>query len=148
MPDRPINATFAKFGWPDTKIAELDHWGVMLRPAQPTLGALVLICKQKVTAFSDVNADGYAQLRHAIQAIERMLQRTIGYERINYLMLMMEDFDVHFHVLPRYEGARSFGELAILDKGWPGKPDLGHVSVLDKRQQSALVTRLRENWMM
>jgi len=77
-----------------------------------------------------------------------MLQKTIGYERINYLMLMMEDFDVHFHVLPRYEGTRSFGELAILDKGWPGKPDLGHVSVLDKRQQSALVTRLRENWMM
>ena len=28
-----VNATFEKFGWPVTKIAELDHWAVMLRPA-------------------------------------------------------------------------------------------------------------------
>ena len=43
--------------------------------------------------------------------IEATLQPTIGYERINYLMLMMVDPHVHFHVFPRYEGARSFEDL-------------------------------------
>src|SRR5690606_24257005 len=49
-PDRQLdggsmNATIAKFGHPATLIAEYAHWVVLLRPAQPTLGALVLAAK-------------------------------------------------------------------------------------------------------
>ena len=34
-----------------------------------------------------------------------MLRGFVAYERINYLMLMMVDPDVHFHVIPRYTAA-------------------------------------------
>lgn len=144
--DKPINPTFAKFGWPATKIAELDHWGVMLRPVQPVLGALVLCCKQPVTAFGEVDREGHRELGVAVNAIERMLKTVVHYEKINYLMLMMDDPDVHFHVLPRYSGTRSFGGLSVLDEGWPKQPNLGHAIHPTAQQQAEFVSHLRENW--
>ena len=40
--DLAMNVTMQKFGYPDTLIAEYDHWVVLLRPSQVTLGSLVL----------------------------------------------------------------------------------------------------------
>ena len=37
-----MNATIEKFGYPATLVAQFDHWLVLLRPSQPTLGSLVL----------------------------------------------------------------------------------------------------------
>jgi diadenosine tetraphosphate (Ap4A) HIT family hydrolase len=68
-----------------------------------------------------------------------MLSEAIGYERINYLMLMMVDPHVHFHVFPRYEGARPFESASVEDKGWPGPPDLGSGQTLP----APIVERLR-----
>ena len=34
-----MNATLEKFGWPATLVKEFDHWVVLARPAQPTLGS-------------------------------------------------------------------------------------------------------------
>lgn len=141
-----VNATMLKFGWPDTQIADLDEWAVLLRPEQPVLGALVLVCKQPVTAFGDVDAAGFAEFGQAIKAIERMLQHAIDYEKINYLMLMMKDPDVHFHVLPRYKGSRERNGLEIIDAGWPGPPNLGEAVSLTSQQQSQMTHYLREHW--
>ena len=58
-----MNDTIAKFGHPATLIAEYDHWVVLLRPAQPTLGALVLAAKSGVTAFGDLPAAAHAELK-------------------------------------------------------------------------------------
>ena len=43
--------------------------------------------------------------------IEATLSAEVAYERINYLMLMMVDPNVHFHVFPRYEGSRSLEDV-------------------------------------
>ena len=55
-----MNATIEKFGWPDTLVREFEYWLVLLRPAQPTLGSLVLAAKSDVTAFGEL--PGAAQL--------------------------------------------------------------------------------------
>lgn len=140
------NATMRKFGWPETRIAELRHWAVMLRMDQCTLGALVLACKQPVTAFGDVDADGHAELGQAVKAIETMLQAAVGYDKINYLMLMMVDRDVHFHVLPRYQGSKSLEGLEVPDSGWPGPPRLDAFVTPTQEQAAALAARLRDCW--
>jgi diadenosine tetraphosphate (Ap4A) HIT family hydrolase len=140
------NATMQKFGWPGTRIAELDHWAVMLRPQQCTLGALVLACKQPVTAFGAVDAAGHAELGMAVTAVEAMLQAAVGYEKINYLMLMMVDPDVHFHVLPRYSGTRSHGGLSVPDAGWPAQPRLDAFVAPDPAASAALIAHLRARW--
>ena len=141
-----MNATFTKFGWPDTRIAETDHWGVMVRPVQPTLGALVLCCKQPVTSFGAVDAAGMADLGRAVAAIEAMLAATVAPDRINYLMLMMVDPDVHFHVLPRHEHERHLAGITLADPGWPGPPDLGVGHTLGEAGIAALRHHLAAHW--
>lgn len=126
-----MNETILKFGWPASLIAEFDHWVVLLRPAQPTLGSLVLAAKNDATAFGDLPAEAHAELKTVTGAIEAALQAAVGYQKINYLMLMMVDPYVHFHVLPRYEGERSGGGLTVRDAGWPGQPDLSVVVTAD-----------------
>ena len=120
-----MNETIKKFGWPASLIAEFAHWVVLLRPAQPTLGSLVLAATSDATAFGDLPAEAHAELKIVTGAIEAALRAAVGYQKINYLMLMMVDPYVHFHVLPRYEGERSGGGMTVRDAGWPGQPDLG-----------------------
>ncbi|HEV2597299.1 HIT family protein [Sphingopyxis sp.] len=138
-----MNATIAKFGHPATLIAEYDHWVVLLRPAQPTLGALVLAAKSDATAFGELPAAAHAELKLATAAIESALGQAVGYAKINYLMLMMVDPHVHFHVLPRYEGERSGAGLTIADAGWPAQPDLGQAVKLDDAEVAALAGWLK-----
>ena len=138
-----MNETIAKFGHPATLIAEYDHWVVLLRPAQPTLGALVLAAKSDATAFGDLPAEAHAELKVATAAIEAALTQAVGYAKINYLMLMMVDPHVHFHVLPRYDGERSGAGLTVADAGWPAQPDLGQAVKLDESQTAALTDWLK-----
>ena len=138
-----MNATIEKFGFPATLVAEFEHWVVLLRPAQPTLGALVLAAKSDATAFGDLHADAHAELKTVTAAIEAALTQAVGYAKINYLMLMMVDPHVHFHVLPRYDGERSGAGLTVADAGWPGQPDLGQAVKLDDAQIAALTGWLK-----
>lgn len=138
-----MNATIEKFGWPATLVAEFDHWLVLLRPAQPTLGSLVLAAKGEDTAFGDLPGEAHAELKTATAAIERALRRFIVYAKLNYLMLMMVDPHVHFHVIPRYEGAREWNGTSFGDAGWPAVPQLGEAVTLDDAQRDALVAELK-----
>ena len=139
-----MNPTIEKFGWPATLVCEFEHWLVLARPAQPTLGSLVLAAKSDATAFGDLPGAAHAELKQVTAAIEAALAKAVGYARLNYLMLMMVDPHVHFHVIPRYEGAREWGGREFVDVGWPKVPDLGHAVALEGDDLMALVTWLRD----
>lgn len=138
-----MNATMEKFGFPASLVAEFDHWVVLARPSQPTLGSLVLAAKSDATAFSDLPAEAHAELKQATTAIERALAEAVGYAKLNYLMLMMVDPHVHFHVIPRYEGVREWQGREFVDCGWPKVPDLGHAVALDGQDLAVLVAWLK-----
>ena len=118
------HATLEKFGYPDTTIAELEHWALLVRPAQVTLGSLVLCARSEALSYGDMPDAAFAEQRRMVVLIEELLKAFVAYERINYLMLMMVDPHVHFHVIPRYEGVRPYGRLDFPDSGWPGVPNL------------------------
>ncbi|TMJ12038.1 MAG: HIT family protein [Alphaproteobacteria bacterium] len=141
-----MNETIRKFGYPATLVAEYEHWVVLLRPAQPTLGSLVLAAKSDATAFSGLGPDAVAGLHAAVSDIEGTLADAVGYTKINYLMLMMVDPNVHFHVLPRYEGERSACGVTVRDAGWPKAPALGEAVELSPEQVDALGDWLRSLW--
>jgi diadenosine tetraphosphate (Ap4A) HIT family hydrolase len=141
-----MNATILKFGYPATLIREYEHWLILLRPQQPTLGSLVLASKSDETAFADLRAEAFAELKTAVADLEAALQAAVRFERINYLMLMMVDPHVHFHVIPRYEGERSACGLTLRDAGWPKVPDLGSAVTLDEQAVAALVAWLKPFW--
>jgi diadenosine tetraphosphate (Ap4A) HIT family hydrolase len=141
-----INDTISKFGHPATLVREYDEWVVLLRPQQPTLGSLVLAAKSDATAFGDLSPAAFAELAKVTADIETALKSAVAYERINYLMLMMVDPHVHFHVIPRYSGERQAYGLSIADAGWPKVPDLGSAVALDGEQIAALASWLKELW--
>jgi diadenosine tetraphosphate (Ap4A) HIT family hydrolase len=140
------NATARKFGYPRTLVAETEHWLVLVRPQQPTFGALVLVCKEEATAFSDLSPAAFTGMKAAVDGIEALLRHTVAYERINYLMLMMVDPDVHFHVLPRYESERLYGGHAFKDAGWPGPPALASHVALSEEEAAALAADFAARW--
>ena len=138
-----MNETIARFGYPATLVREFDHWLVLARPAQPTLGSLVLAAKSEATAFGELPAEAHAGLKQATAAIEAALGRAVGYAKLNYLMLMMVDPHVHFHVVPRYEGVREWNGHEFVDVGWPKVPDLGHAVALEGEELARLVDWLQ-----
>jgi diadenosine tetraphosphate (Ap4A) HIT family hydrolase len=140
------NATELKFGDPATRVAQSTCWTVLLRPRQPTLGSLVLVCREDVRAFSALSAAAFVDLQQVVQHAEACLREVVAYERINYLMLMMVDPDVHFHVLPRYSVAREFAGQQYPDAGWPGPPALEPAVVPDDASRAALLARLIAAW--
>ena len=141
------NPTLLKFGYPDTLIQEFEHWVVLLRPAQVTLGSLILAARSDATAYSQLSDDAFAEQAIAVRAIEQALARFCAYERINYLMLMMVDPNVHFHVIPRYSEARSWGGIEFRDEGWPGPPSLKSGVELDPERSARLRDELRGHFL-
>jgi diadenosine tetraphosphate (Ap4A) HIT family hydrolase len=135
-----------KFGFPASLVREYDNWAVLLRPAQCTLGALILVNKSGNQSFADIGRESYQELERVVQDIERNLRAFRPFQKINYLMLMMVDKEVHFHVLPRYESDQTFGGVVFPDSGWPAVPDLAAGPVLKGEQMASLVGELKEIW--
>ncbi|HLL30946.1 MAG TPA: HIT family protein [Allosphingosinicella sp.] len=141
-----MNQTIVRFGYPATLVAEYEHWVVLLRPAQPTLGSLVLAAKAEETSLAALPAEAFAEMGRAVADVERALGAAVRYEKINYLMLMMVDPHVHFHVIPRYEGERSACEVNVSDAGWPKVPALGEAVELEPDQVRALAEHFKGFW--
>ena len=141
-----MNETILRFGYPASLIRDYEHWVVLLRPAQPSLGSLILAAKGDAMSFSELPAGAFAELRRATGDIEAALGAAIRFEKINYLMLMMVDPHVHFHVIPRYDGEREACGVRVADKGWPKVPALGEAVELDAGQVEALVGYLKGYW--
>ena len=141
-----MNATMKTFGYPETLVHSYDHWAVLFRPKQVTLGSLVLVCTEPVQRFADVSQDGFSELKTAVADIERVLSAAFRYDKINYLMLMMVDPDVHYHVIPRYSAPHEVDETSFADPGWPGPPELGTVNEVSDQLQASLISQLRAEW--
>jgi diadenosine tetraphosphate (Ap4A) HIT family hydrolase len=85
-------------------------------------------------------------MQRVVGDIEAALRGAIAYDRINYLMLMMVDPHVHFHVIPRYSGERAACGITITDKGWPKVPALGDAVDLGGAEVASLSAWLRGTW--
>ena len=140
------NATMVKFGYPASLVHQYDHWVVLARPAQCTLGALVLVNTSAAQSFAEIGEASFRELNRVTQDIEQSLKSFREFQKINYLMLMMVDKEVHFHVIPRYEHDQEFDGAAYTDPGWPMAPDLAAGPVLEGDDLASLVSQLQRAW--
>lgn len=138
--------TLTKFGAPDNVIREYKYWSVLLRPKQVTLGSLVMICNEDATSFSEISTEAFEEQQEVIKDIEQVLGALFEFEKINYLMLMMVDPHVHYHVIPRYDQVRKFEEKLFSDTGWPALPDLAHSHDIDSSVFISLRDTLIASW--
>ncbi|HEY7765066.1 MAG TPA: HIT family protein [Aestuariivirgaceae bacterium] len=140
------NETMRKFGYPGTLVRDYEHWSVLLRPAQVTLGALVLAAKSDAQSLAALSTEAFAGLARVTRDIDAAFRDFPAAEKINYLMLMMVDPHVHFHVLPRYSASRQFDDIAFEDRGWPGPPDLKAAPPITAELFARLLHRIKSHW--
>jgi diadenosine tetraphosphate (Ap4A) HIT family hydrolase len=141
-----MHATIAKFGYPGSLVHAYQRWVILLRPQQATLGACVLACVEPATSFAAISDAAFAELPVAIRDLEGALRAAFRPDKLNYLMLMMVDPHVHYHVLPRYGAERRHDGQGFADPGWPGMPDLHRVTTTDEAQRVSLRDHLRACW--
>ena len=141
-----MNETIVKFGYPQTLLAEYEHWVVLLRQKQVTAGSMVLAYKAEAVALGDVSEEAWGELARVTADLETAARAAVGYDRINYLALMMVDPHVHFHVLPRHETPREIAGAVIADEAWPKPPDITRTADLTDDQLAAIADRLRASW--
>ena len=124
-----------KFKVQELKIYETNYWIWSLRPHQATLGAGILSLKRACSSFSGLEPEEFCDLKIIVGVIEPSLQMAFNYDAINYLMLMMVDKLVHFHVLPRYMKPVSLFGRVWIDQRWPGVPDLAGEPMLENMEE-------------
>ena len=138
--------TLLKFNYPDTLLHEYHHWAVLLRPKQVTVGSLVLVCTADVTSMAEVSAEAFAELSTVTADLEGVLKNAFAYDKINYLLLMMVDKHVHFHIIPRYADPRTACGIEFTDTAWPKPPDVTQGVDITEPQFADLFQLLRSQW--
>jgi diadenosine tetraphosphate (Ap4A) HIT family hydrolase len=113
-----------KFRLDELVVTRTQHWVWSVRPGPATLGAGVLSLARFATRLGELTPDEGADLAVVARVVEGTLERAFAPDKINYLMLMMVDAHVHYHVIPRYSGPREHGGLVWHDSGWDGLPVL------------------------
>jgi len=113
-----------KFKVDELKIYETDYWIWSLRPGQATIGSGVLSLKRECQDFDKLKPAEFSDLNNIIKVIEPTLRKSFNYDKINYLMLMMVDDQIHYHIIPRYEKEIEMFDKKWIDKGWPKLPVL------------------------
>ena len=113
-----------KFKVEETTIFESEYWRWTLRLSQPTLGCGVLSLKRAAEKMMDLTTDEGSDLIKIIKVIEKTLYKAFPVKKMNYIMYMMVDFHVHYHIIPRYDETQTFDAVQFVDKGWPKPPVL------------------------
>lgn len=141
-----MNDTIKKFGYPETSLKEYKHWVVLLRPKQATLWAMILAYKWNEERLSDISKEAFTEYWEVIKDIEKALKEVFGYDIMNYLMLMMKDKQVHYHIIPRYSKIINFEWIECKDTGWPKAPDMKYDLEFTKEQFEKLKNILKNKF--
>lgn len=134
--------TLTKFRFPELLIKEYESWYLLLRFEQPTLGSLILITKHEETQYSEINKVSFIEFSKIVKEIEPILKSLFNYKKINYLMLMMSDPEVHYHIIPRYSENKIFQGSEFKDFGWPSLPLLNKINITSPSLERQLLKEL------
>lgn len=125
-----------KFQLDQYTLYETDYWIWSLRPLQGTAGAGVLSLKRECPVLSEVTKEEFSDLENMIGVIEGTLKKVVDYDVMNYLLLMMVDKQVHYHVFPRYEQAVTIKGKEYNDNNWPKPPELAGEPLTKEEMQN------------
>ena len=103
----------------DTLVKEFNHWVILVRENQLTLGDCYFVLKRETPHFGDMTVDEGAELGSVLKWYEKRCTELYGAEKFNYITAMMRDTFVHFHAFPRYsKPVERFGRKWT-DELWP-----------------------------
>lgn len=113
-----------KFRIKELTVVRTKHWTWSVRPVHPTIGSGIISLNRYCERYSSITNTESEDFANIIRIVENTTEKCYVHEKINYLMLMMVDSHLHYHVIPRYSKATSFHNIIWQDNGWPGPPIL------------------------
>lgn len=119
-------------------IKEFDHWVVMLREKQVTLGSAIIALKRQVSTMPELRAEEAAELPVVFAWYEDKCKALYGAKKTNYVAAMMKDSFVHFHAFPRYDIPFSKYDTIWEDTLWPKV-----IEFLDVRYDESVLAQIR-----
>lgn len=139
-----LEAFKKKFKIEQFTLYETEYWIWSLRPLQGTVGAGILSLKRECPTFSQTTQEEFIDLEKMIKKIEATLKNTFDYDVINYLMLMMVDKQVHYHVFPRYKNSILLKGNKYADNNWPKPPELAG-DLLSEEEMKNILEAIKNN---
>lgn len=133
-----------KFQVEELLIFKVGNWNISLRPVQVTLGSLVLSLNRKCPELSDLTSEETGDLSEVFKKIEEILKKSFQPDKLNYLALMMQDHQVHFHILPRYKNEIEFNSKTYSDSDWPKPADIFNTLEFSREELNLLKNKLIE----
>jgi len=141
-----VEEILKKFDKENLLLYEYKNWYLLLRYDQVTLGSLVLIEKNLFTKYSEIPAESFNELGKITNDVESILQQVFSYDKINYLMLMMVDKEVHFHIIPRYSKNKIWDKSIFIDYDWPKPADLSKFNIVPEKKLMKIREYLKEQF--
>lgn len=129
-----------KFNIKDLTIIKIGSWIISLRPDQITIGSLLLSLDRPCQDIGDITELESVELGQAFKAIKNLYSKTLAPDKINYLLLMMVDKQVHFHVIPRYANETIFDESTFKDHSWPKPVEIFNTLNMSKEKLKKLLS--------
>lgn len=135
-----------KFLVKELLIFEGEFWNWSLRPKQPTIGSSIVSLKRHATTVSDITSEEWNELLYIFKLIEERCKKVFSHNVINYLMLMLVDKQIHYHVLPRFDSSTDFNGYLYDDKFWPNPIDFSQEQKfleVSNNLQTLIITALK-----
>ena len=133
-----------KFKPDELCLKEFNHWIIVLRQKQLTLGDAVILLKREVPSIADTNPEEFAEFPMVVAWYEKICKELFSPDKYNYVAAMMKDNFVHFHAFPRYSTERDFAGKKWIDEQW-AKP----IALLDCPVENnileALLAQMKKN---
>ena len=134
-----------KFQPESRTLRTFEHWLVVQRTRQVTLGSCVFLPKREIAGLPDASSEELQELSVVAAWFESKTIELFRAEKFNYVAAMMKDPYLHFHAFPRYSGPREAFGRSWADTSWPKvvqfedlatEDDLGEAMVLAMQDKS------------
>lgn len=118
---------------PETRcIKEFKYWIVCIRGKQATLGDVVILLKRETPSVSGMLPEEAAEFPSVVKWYEELCTNKFGAVRFNYIIMMMKDYFVHYHVFPRYDKKVNLFGKEWEDVDWPRAINFVGGEILDE----------------
>ena len=129
---------------PQTQLAAAPQWSAHLNRDQSLLGRCYLVLQRPETDALAVSDAELAELWAFARHIRGALSALFAPDHFNYALLMNQDAQVHFHIIPRYKERRQFSGGTFVDPDFGGHYTVSAPRTLDPAAFDALLAVLRK----
>ncbi len=123
---------------PEVLVQDFGTWALCLNRNQDLLGRSYLLLRRPCTDPMALSPTELQALWQDAGKAKAALTRLLHPDHWNFAFLMNVDPQVHFHVIPRYRGPRSFQGVEFTDPRFGGHYPLGPDRILDPSALAAL----------